>query len=113
MTVPGISFSKHFGLDSKWFKKNHVLNVTIDKDTPLFIDPFLISKTKHKAFGRCATKAYKNHFVNVLKLIRLHKQKDDVAYKGALRLLNFSESGIMSGTCLGYSESHHSTRLFS
>lgn len=106
MTVPGVSFSRHFGLDSDWFKKNAVLNVSLDKDALLFIDPFLLSSTKHKKFSRCATKAFKEHFEGVLKLVNASKVKDDLPWKVAKKRLQFSETGIMSGTCLGYSEGH-------
>lgn len=97
----GISFADSFGLDSDWFKKNKVLNPTIDVDTPLFIDPLLLETSAHPEFSGCAFDAYIAHFEKAYKLIATATDEKDPVWRAAMELLRYNE---INGTCLGYSK---------
>lgn len=49
-----LRFSTHFKVDPKKLAKLGVLNPTLNVDTKLFIDPFLIPLSKHPRSRRAA-----------------------------------------------------------
>lgn len=106
--VVGVSFSDKFGVDENWLKKRSIFDPTLDIDSPLFVDPFLLMDSKHIEFSKCASERYEERFVEIYKLLRLSNQEDDKAWKGAYKKFKFGELSGLSGTCLGYSK--HSTK---
>lgn len=101
----GLTFADHFGVDEKWLQKLGVFNPTLDVDSPLFVDPFLLPHSKHKEFSECAFDAYEAHFSEILNLLLLSEEIGDKAWVAALGKFKFSEAKGMGGTCLGYSKS--------
>lgn len=91
--------SSQFGIDSKLLDSLGVLDVTIAIDTKLFIDPMLLKTSKHSEFNFDAVNQYNNFFTQLIKLLRNSKQRNDVAWRSAERMLSFHE---IKGTCLGY-----------
>jgi len=104
----GITFADKFGVDENWLQSKGVLNPTIDVDTPLFIDPFLLPESRHQEFSECAFNAYEAHFSEIFTLILKSQSKGDKLWKAALKKFKKSEAKGMSGTCLGYAK--HSTK---
>ena len=70
-------------------------------DTRLFIDPLLLEKSVHPEM-RTAAHTYRKRFENIISLLSKSKGVNDVAWKGAIRLMQFHEIGA---TCLGYGKS--------
>lgn len=91
--------SSHFGINPKLLDSLGVLDVTIAIDTKLFIDPMLLKTSKHSEFNVDAVSQYNNFFIQLIKLLRSSRRKDDVAWRSAERMLSFHE---IKGTCLGY-----------
>ncbi len=96
-----VRFSDHFGIPDAALARAGVLDPTLNVDTRLFIDPFLIPESAHKEIEREGRAIYEQHFEQVIKLLRVSKQQDDtdVAWRNARRLMNFPE---VKWTCLGY-----------
>ena len=99
----GLTFADHFGVPENWMQSKGVFNPTLDVDSPLFIDPFLLQYSKQKEFSDGVFDAYEAHFTEILKLLLASESLGDKAWVGALRKFQFSESHGMGGTCLGYS----------
>lgn len=108
----GKSFCDHFNIDESIFRSIGVLNPTLDVDSRLFINPFLLPHSKHPEFSGCATEIYEEHFTKIYTLIRASDTEESKTWKAALRLFQFSEAKGMSGTCLGYSKSSTSGHAF-
>lgn len=108
----GVSFSDHFGVPEKWFAHNGVFNPTLDIDSPLFIDPFLLHYSKHKEFSECAFESYEERFNEIFKLISGSQTVGDKAWLAAQKRFSFGEAKGLSGTCLGYSKRSTSGRGF-
>ena len=108
----GISFSESLGISSDWFRDNKVFNPTLDKDTPLFIDPFLLDRTAHKNFGRCSKMAFSKRFKDIIQLLSASRRVGDPAWNAAFKRFHFSERGFVSGTCLGYGKNSTSGHAF-
>lgn len=94
-----MKFSQQFGItrddSDDWFDPN------LERDNELFIDPFLLYKSKNKGF-RDAHQEVIEFFNIAFKLVALSKgQKDSSYYKEAVRLLQLGE---FSGIWLGYTE---------
>jgi hypothetical protein len=94
-----VRFSAHFGVSPDVLAKVGVLDVTLNVDTALFIDPLLLPTSRHEELSAGATATYKKHFELVIKLLRASKRMDDVAWRGARELMEFPEA---KWTCLGY-----------
>jgi hypothetical protein len=95
-----VRFSEQFNVDPQILSKAGILDPFLNADTNLFIDPMLLEKCGHKTFREHALSLYNRHFTDIIKLLRASKVKDDVAWKGAVRLIKFPE---VKGICLGYS----------
>ena len=108
----GLTFADHFGIDEAWLQGKGIFNPTLDVDSPLFIDPFLLPHSKHKEFKECAFEAYEAHFSEIVRLLLLSEQVGDKAWVAALRKFQFSEAKGMGGTCLGYSANSTKGRAF-
>ncbi len=101
----GVTFADQFELSDEWMRDHGVFNPTLDIDSPLFIDPFLLPGSKHHEFSDCAFDRYEAHFAEILRLLLNSEEIGDKAWQGALRRFQFSEARGMGGTCLGYSSS--------
>jgi len=95
-----ITFSAAFGLPSAAVLRAGAVDVTLNCDTKLFVDPLLLAEATDKKFRRCASAAYQKRFEFVIKLLKASKAEGDKAWRAAKRELSFPE---MRYTHLGYS----------
>lgn len=96
------TISTQFGIDSKTLVDLGVVNVLLNADTPLFIDPLLLAHSEHEEIRVGAHKRYIARFQSIIKLLAVSKEKGDLSWRNAQRLFRFSE---ISWTCLGYGSS--------
>lgn len=104
-TVKSINtISSYFNISPLILDQLDVVDVLLETDTLLFIDPMLLPESKHNEMRLNAHNEYISTFTKIIKLIKASKeQKDsDVAWKAAKKLFSFSEIGW---TCLGYGSS--------
>lgn len=97
-----ISFSRAFDLSIEALLDLGVLDVTLNVDTKLFIDPLLLKDSRHLEMSVGAVGTFNDHFGRVIKLLGASTARGDVAWRNAERLLSFPEIG---GTCLGFGSS--------
>lgn len=95
-----ITFSTAFGLSSEQVCAAGAVDVTLNCDTKLFIDPLLLKDCNFREFRDCSTSAYRERFELVIKLISASKKNSDKAWTAARRHLSFPE---LPYTHLGYS----------
>jgi hypothetical protein len=76
-----------------------VLDPTLNADTKLFIDPFLIPRSIHPEIAKGGRQTYEKHFETVIKLFAGSKRHDDAPWRAARRMMEFPE---LKYTCLGY-----------
>lgn len=88
------------GIDAEVLHKAGTIDVTLDSDTRLFIDPLLLADAADRDFSRCATEAYRERFDILIKVLSRSTRVNDVAWRNAERLLKFHE---VHETHLGYS----------
>lgn len=93
------TISSEFGIDIAVLDKLGVVNVLLNTDTLLFIDPLLLEGSVHKEISDGAYQSYRERFEKIIKLLSISKAVDDVPWRNAKRLFRFSE---ISWTCLGY-----------
>jgi hypothetical protein len=74
-------------------------------DTPLFIDPTLLSRSSWHVIRTEGVKSFHAQFEKVVGLLEISEKVGDVAWRNALKFLDFSEPGY---TGLGYSSSRRS-----
>ena len=91
-------FSTVAGIDPAVLRKRGAFDPILNSDTRLFIDPLLLSKSKHRE-ARKAYDLWTEHFRKIIKLLKVATSKEDVAWRAAERLFEGSE---FKGTCLGY-----------
>ncbi|QGZ40555.1 hypothetical protein IP92_03433 [Pseudoduganella flava] len=96
------TISSQFNLSEEVLAEFDVVNVLLATDTLLFIDPMLLTYSKHPEIHDGAIGEYTQRFRTIIRLLAGSKQKGDAAWKGAERLFKFSE---VSWTCLGYGTS--------
>ncbi|MBX5026790.1 hypothetical protein [Rhizobium lentis] len=103
----GVSFSEYFDIDPEWLKKKGVFDPTLDIDSPLFIDPFLLHYSSHPEFSDLAASEYEARFTQIcaLLLARGTPDQDAKAYYSAFQLFKTGEVKGLGGTCLGYGKS--------
>lgn len=94
-----LRFSTYFKVDPKRLATLGVLDPTLNVDTKLFIDPFLIPLSKHAEISKGGRKTYEKHFETVIKLLAGSKRIDDAPWRAARRMMEFPE---LKFTCLGY-----------
>jgi hypothetical protein len=94
-----VRFSAYFKVDDKQLTRLGVLDPTLNADTRLFIDPFLIPRSKHPEIAKSGRGTYKKHFETVIKLLAASKRTGDTAWRSARRMMEFPE---LKFTCLGY-----------
>ncbi|MFC0446340.1 hypothetical protein ACFOD1_07435 [Pseudidiomarina halophila] len=93
------TISSEFGIDVAVLDKLGVVNVLLNTDTLVFIDPMLLEGSAHKEISDGAYQSYRDRFEKIIKLLSLSKAVNDVPWRNAKRLFRFSE---ISWTCLGY-----------
>jgi hypothetical protein len=94
-----VLFSAHFKVDDELLTRLGVLDPTLNADTKLFIDPFLIPHSKHREIARGGRGTYERHFKTVIKLLAASKTNGDTPWRNARRMMEFPE---LKFTCLGY-----------
>lgn len=96
------TIATQFGVDAKHLLDLGIVNVLLNADTPLFIDPLLLAQSEHEEMRVGAREHYTARFQSIIKLLAVSKKRDDLAWRNAQRLFRFSE---ISWTCLGYGSS--------
>jgi hypothetical protein len=97
-----ITISTQFGIDEYLLRQLGVVNVLLNTDTLLFIDPLLLELSAYPEIHIGAATSYKKRFSDIVKLLSASNFQDDAAWKAAKKLFKFSE---ISWTCLGYGTS--------
>lgn len=93
------TFSDAFGIDPKKLESEGVFDPILNVDTKLFIDPLLLSESKHSEIKKEGLVRYRKHFEQLITLLKNSKSKNDKAWKTAEKLAAYPE---ITGTCLGY-----------
>jgi len=75
------------------------IDVSLNCDTSLFIDPLLFSEASDPEFRQCASRAYERRFEQIMALLEQSASEGDFAWRNAERLLTFHE---IKYTHLGY-----------
>lgn len=94
--------STEFGISEKRLVELGVVNVSLNADTQLFIDPMLLRESLHQEVSKVGADAYDERFKTIIKLLKASRKQGDAAWKAAEKLLRFPE---ISWTCLGYGSS--------
>lgn len=95
-----ILFSDVFPIEIDDLVDVGLLDPFLHVDTPLFIDPTLLSKSSWEIIRTEGVKAFHSQFEKVVGLLEISEKVGDVAWRNALKFLDFSEPGY---TGLGYS----------
>lgn len=95
-----ITLSMAWGIDQDVIKKVGAIDVTLNCDTNLFIDPLLLAESTNKDFRECASAAYESRFHQLIELLTASTAVDDAAWRAAKKRISFHEIGY---THLGYS----------
>lgn len=93
------TISSKFGIDLADLDNLGVVNVLLNTDTLVFIDPLLLKGSAHKEISGGAYQSYRARFETIIKLLAASRSENDVPWRNAKRLFRFSE---ISWTCLGY-----------
>ncbi len=93
------TISSEFGISSSTLDKLGIVNVLLNTDTLVFIDPLLLSESSHPEIREDASASYRVRFEKIIKLLSVSKFENDLPWRNAKRLFRFSE---ISWTCLGY-----------
>lgn len=98
------TISSYFKILPSVLEQLDVVDVLLESDTLLFIDPMLLPESKHSEMKIDANKQYIDTFTKIIQLLKACKidNDSDVAWKTAKKLFSFSEIGW---TCLGYGTS--------
>ncbi|MCQ4103926.1 hypothetical protein NOG67_05055 [Erwinia persicina] len=98
------TISSYFNIPSSVLDQLDVVDVLLESDTLLFIDPMLLAESKHREMKKDADEKYIDTFIKIIKLLKASKVQNDsdIAWKTAKKLFSFSEIGW---TCLGYGSS--------
>jgi hypothetical protein len=94
-----ILFSAHFGIEPEKLEFANLIDPFLNVDTQLFIDPILLEKSSNSIISKYAYTQFRTHFGNLVRLLKLSKSEDDVAWRAAERLLDLKEP---PATGLGY-----------
>ncbi|MCU7854007.1 MAG: hypothetical protein KZQ80_17555 [Candidatus Thiodiazotropha sp. (ex Monitilora ramsayi)] len=94
-----VNFSTAFGIDKGKINATGVVDVILNADTNLFIDPLLLEDSRHQEIAQSGNSRYRQHFETVIKLLVASKAEGDVAWRNAKRRFQFHE---IPWTCLGY-----------
>lgn len=78
-----VNFSTAFGIDEDKVSFFGVVDVILNADTNLFIDPLLLECSQHQEIARLGRVTYRQHFEKIIKLLRASKLKGDIAWRNA------------------------------
>lgn len=95
-----ITLSMAWGIHADAIATIGAIDVTLNCDTNLFIDPLLLADADDTDFRNCSTAAYEARFHQLIKLLAASNAIDDVAWRAAKRQIAFHE---VPYTHLGYS----------
>jgi hypothetical protein len=87
----GILFSAHFKLPPGTLENFGLVDTFLNVDTPLFIDPILLDKSAHNIIKNDAYKHFCKYFSDIVRLLAMSKKANDVAWRGAQKLLSLRE----------------------
>src|SRR3989338_9844764 len=93
-----LQFSRYFSIEQSRLSTLGVFDPTLNVDAKLFIDPLLLSHSKHTEIRQAET-TYKVFFSEIIKLLQASRKEKDIAWRTAYKKLLFKE---IKGTCLGY-----------
>ena len=98
------TISSYFKILPSILDQLDVVDVLLESDTLLFIDPMLLPESKHSEMKDDADQKYIETFTKIIKLLSACKidNDSDIAWRTAKKLFSFSEIGW---TCLGYGSS--------
>ncbi len=107
-----IPLSEHFGVSPDAFIKLGVLDVPLNTDTPLFIDPQLLKNSTYEIFNTDAWNAYQDFYHDLYHKVQMLVQEKDNSIKDkivkSLKMALKAKEPI--GLCLGYSKSNNRGR---
>lgn len=103
-----ISFSDAYAIAPSALIKEGVLDPVLNVDTKLFIDPLLLSSSRHVEIRNGAI-TYQNFFSILIRLLKNASSSTHVAFRTAQKRLSFDE---IKGTCLGYGAASTSGRAW-
>ena len=95
-----ITVSMAFGKEAGEVTRSGAIDIALNCDTNLFIDPLLLDKCRDQNFKICASNAYRQRFETIIRLLSHSQTQDDFAWRNAERLFVFPEVRF---THLGYS----------
>lgn len=90
--------SSHLGINAKAFEKARIFDAVVGVDTRLFIDPFLLKRTKIPEFIK-SRKKIEDYYSNIIRLLTASQARGDRAWREALKRLTFKE---LHGVSIGY-----------
>jgi len=93
------TFSEAFKIDAIKLANAGVFDPVLNVDTKLFIDPLLLSESRHKEITKGAVASYTKHFQQLINLLAGSRKTGDTGWRAAQRQMLFPE---IPGTCLGY-----------
>jgi len=96
-----VTLSSTLGISSKDVHNAGVIDVTLNCDTNLFIDPLLMKDCSDKVFASCAHDSFVERFDRVIRLIQAIQSDGDKAERAAQNQLSFPEIRF---THLGFSK---------
>lgn len=100
MSKEPVTFSMAFAIEGDNVTRAGAIDITLNCDTNLFIDPLLLAECADHEFGACANEAYVRRFETIVELLSESTEKNDFAWRNAERLFVFPE---VRYTHLGYS----------
>jgi hypothetical protein len=80
-----------FGIAPEAILNAGTIDVALNCDANLFIDPTLLPSAADRVFSECATRLYQERFSNIARLLEQSNQVDDFAWRNAERLFEFPE----------------------
>src|SRR5437879_3516008 len=84
-------FSTHFGVDADALDYAGLIDPFLNVDTPLFVDPVLLSKSGNNIIRAEAHPAFRKHFESFVRLLVISDAEGDAAWRAAQRLLDLRE----------------------
>jgi hypothetical protein len=95
-----ITLSMAWGIPSDAIAAVGAIDITLNSDTNLFIDPLLLAEASNAVFRDCATASYEARFRQLIELLKASQTNNDAAWRAARKRLAFHE---VPYTHLGYS----------
>jgi len=86
-----ILFSRYFGIENAALENAGLIDPFVDVDLQLFIDPVLLEKSSHEIIRTEAVSDFRAHFENLVRLLDISEIENDVAWRGARKILDLRE----------------------